>query len=51
MLPKKLTMFNLDTAPLIAKIEEFTQSQQTTNALLQQISHQLTQLLNQPKLK
>jgi cell fate (sporulation/competence/biofilm development) regulator YmcA (YheA/YmcA/DUF963 family) len=42
-------MFNLDTQPLIAKIEEFTQAQQATNALLQQISQQLTQLLNKPK--
>jgi len=40
-------MFNIDTQPLIAKINEFTHAQQTTNALLKQISQQLTQLLNQ----
>jgi len=42
-------MFTPDLTPLIAKIEEFTHAQQATNALLQQISQQLTQLLNQPK--
>jgi hypothetical protein len=44
-------MFNLDTAPLITKINEFTQTQKQTLACLQAIHATLTQIENHLKEK